>query len=127
MVKKKQLPPKWKPKKLEENAEYMEWLSGVCFSKASMIREFIAAQRWTLKKSAEEFGVSAQTVCNWKRTGKYSDLIYRKIYESDWGQMRFNPGWPDTFLRCGVGYTFEEKIILSLEDETMQKRKRKNG
>jgi predicted N-acyltransferase len=89
-----------------------DWEDEAYFDHASILREFMAANKWTNSIAAATWGVSPQTVCNWRRTGRYSDAIYRQIYESDWGQMRFNPEWPDKFERCGVGYTWEEEMLM---------------
>ncbi len=93
--------------------EYEDYCRDLDADNASTLREFLAAHRMTLKDAAAVFLVSPQTICNWKRTGRYSDFVYRQIYESDWGQRRFNPEWPK-FQMCGVGYSDEERAAMGM-------------
>lgn len=100
-----------------DEGEFDQWCSGVHEENAKILREFMAGNKFTNAMAGAVWGVTAQTICNWRRTGRYPAGVYRQIYESDWGQERFNPEWPDKFERCGVGYTWEEEMLLDAKPE----------
>lgn len=99
------------------SVDFDKWCKEADEESASILREFMAANRWTNATAAALWGVTAQTISNWRRTGRYGNSVYRQIFESDWGQSRFNPEWPKTFERCGVGYTWEEEMLLDAKPE----------
>lgn len=100
---------------MSRDQDFLDYCKGLQEENASMLREFMAAMKWTNATAGAVWGVSAQTISKWRRTGRYGDAVYRQIFESDWGQLRFNPLWPDRFERCGVGYTLEEEMLLDAE------------
>lgn len=100
---------------MSEYDEFEQWCAELNQQNAQILREFMAGNKMSNSVAGAAWGVSAQTVCNWRRTGRYPATVYRQIYESDWGQERFNPEWPEKFERCGVGYTLEEEMLLEAE------------
>lgn len=80
------------------------WVSEQQKDWAGIFREYRKAHGWTQTEAAATFCVHPATIKNWEKLGRFGPDIYRQIFESDWGQAKFNPLWPDFFVRCGLGY-----------------------